>query len=191
MSCFGKTEAPGQSDPQAEAPEETSDLVSALKSKLTSGDGEGLFALVSNIQEKAVGFIKDNPEKAKEYLGTAQQFLKDNAAKIGEIVGAIGNTDVAERAKDLINSLCEQPVDQLLGFVGLVEDSAGEQVEEAKDAVNDKVDEVKDAIDDKVNEVKDAVDGAKNAVDEKVNQVKDVVDKANAVRDAVGTVLGQ
>ena len=186
-SCFGKTATPGQGDPQAEAPNETSGLVEALKAQLTSGNGEGFFALVSNIQEKAVGFIKDNPEKAKEYLGTAQQFLKDNAAKIGELVGTISNSDVAERAKDLIKTVSEQPVDQLLGFVGLVDD----KVEGAKDAVEEQVDVVKGAVEGAVDAANDKVEQAKEVVGKKVDEVKDVIDKANDVKNAVGTVLGK
>ena len=167
-SCFGKTETPGQGDAQAEAPNEVSDIVAALQSQLSAGNGEGLFALVSNIQEKAMSFIKDNPAKAKEYLGTAQKFLKDNAAAIGELVGKIGNSDLASRAQEVIKSVSEQPVDQLLGLVGAV----GGAAEGLQDAATDKVDEVKDAV------------------DEKVNQAKDVVDKAKDVKDAVGGLLG-
>ncbi len=186
-SCFGKTATPGQSDPQAEAPDEASGLIEALKSQLTSGNGEGFFALVSNIQEKAVGFIKDNPEKAKEYLGTAQQFLKDNAAKISELVGSITNSDVAGRAQELIKAVSEQPVDQLLGFVGVVD----EKVEGAKETVGEQVDAVKGAVEGAVDAASDKVQQAKDAVDNKVNEVKDVIDKANEVKDAVGTVLGR
>ncbi len=197
-SCFGKTEAPGQGDAQAEAPSEVSDLGAALQSQLSAGNGEGLFALVSNIQEKAMSFIKDNPAKAKEYLGTAQKFLKDNAAAIGELVGKISNSDMATRAQEVIKSVSEQPVDQLLGLVGAVDgaaeglqDAAADKVDEAKDAIEEKVGEVKDAAADKVNEAKDAMDKVKGAVDEKVNQAKDVVDKANDVKDAVGGLLGR
>jgi len=175
-SCLGKTATPGQSDPQAEAPNETSELNAALEKQLNDGNGEGLFALIGNIQEKAIGFIKDNPEKAKEYLGTAQAFLKDNAAKIGEVLGKITNTDVAERAQELIKSVSEQPVEQLLGLVGVVDNAAG--------AVGEQVEGVTDAISDKVGEVT-------GAVSDKVNEAKDVVDKANDVKEAVGNLIGQ
>jgi len=174
-SCLGKTAAPGQSDPQAEAPNEASALPEALSSSLKSGNGEGFFALVGNIQEKAIGFIKDNPEKAKEYLGTAQKFLKDNASQISEMLGKITNSDIAQRAQDVIKSVSEQPVDQLLGLMGAVDN--------ATDAVGDKVDEVKDAVGDKVEE-------AKEAIGDKVDEMKEVVDKAGDVKDAVGNVLG-
>ena len=197
-SCLGKTETPGTGDPQAEAPAEVKDLPAALGNLLKNGDGEGLFALVGSIQEKALSFIKDNPQKAQEYLQTAQQFLKDNAAKISEVVGKISNSDMAERAQELIKSVSEQPVDQLLGLVGAVDgaaeglqDAAADKVDEAKDAIEEKVGEVKDAAADKVNEAKDAMDKVKGAVDEKVNQAKDVVDKANDVKDAVGGLLGR
>jgi len=186
-SCLGKTAAPGQSDPQAEAPAEASEIPAALESQLKAGNGEGFFALVSNIQEKALGFIKDNPDKAKEYLGTAQKFLKDNAAKISEIVGKITNSDVAGRAQDVIKSVSEQPVDQLLGLIGVANDAqqaVGETVEGVQDAVGDKVNEVQDAVGDKVNEVS-------STVGEKVNEVNDVVNKVNDVKDAVGNVLGK
>ena len=175
-SCLGKTATPGQSDPQAEAPDETSELNAALEKQLNAGNGEGFFALIGNIQEKAIGFIKDNPDKAKEYLGTAQTFLKDNAAKISEVLGKITNSDVAERAQELIKSVSEQPVDQLLGLVGVVDnatEAVGEQVEGVTDAIGDKVDEVKDAV------------------NEKVGEAKDVIDKAGEVKDAVGNLIGQ
>ena len=148
-SCLGKTETPGQGDPQVEAPDEVSELTGALQSQLKSGNGEGFFALVSNIQEKAMSFIKDNPAKAKEYLATAQKFLKDNAAQISQVLGKITNSDIAERAQDFIKSVSEQPVDQLLGLVGVVDgaqEAIGEQVDQVKDAVGDQVDDVKDAV---------------------------------------------
>lgn len=181
-SCLGKTSTPGQGDPQAEAPNEVSELTKALESQLNSGNGEGFFGLVTNIQEKAIGFIKDNPEKAKEYLGTAQKFLKDNSAKIGELLGKISNTEIAERAQDFIKSVSEQPVDQLLGVMGVVggaQEAVGEQIEGVKDAVGDKIDEVNGAVDE-----------VKGAVDQKVNDVKNVIDQAGDVKDAIGNVLG-
>ncbi len=181
-SCLGKTSTPGQGDPQAEAPNEVSELTNALETQLNSGNGEGFFGLVTNIQEKAIGFIKDNPEKAKEYLGTAQKFLKDNSAKIGELLGKISNTEIAERAQDFIKSVSEQPVDQLLGIMGVVggaQEAVGEQIEGVKDAVGDKIDEVNGAVDE-----------VKGAVDQKVNDVKNVIDQAEDVKDAIGNVLG-
>ena len=181
-SCLGKTSTPGQGDPQAEAPNEVSELTKALESQLNSGNGEGFFGLVTNIQEKAIGFVKDNPEKAKEYLGTAQKFLKDNSAKIGELLGKISNTEIAERAQDFIKSVSEQPVDQLLGVMGVV---GG-----AQEAVGEQVDSVKNAVGEKIDEVTGAVDEVKGAVDQKVNDVKNVIDQAGDVKDAIGNVLG-
>lgn len=181
-SCLGKTSTPGQGDPQAEAPNEVSELTNALETQLNSGNGEGFFGLVTNIQEKAIGFIKDNPEKAKEYLGTAQKFLKDNSAKIGELLGKISNTEIAERAQDFIKSVSEQPVDQLLGIMGVV---GG-----AQEAVGEQVDSVKNAVGEKIDEVTGAVDEVKGAVDQKVNDVKNVIDQAGDVKDAIGNVLG-
>lgn len=181
-SCLGKTSTPGQGDPQAEAPNEVSELTNALESQLNSGNGEGFFGLVTNIQEKAIGFIKDNPEKAKEYLGTAQKFLKDNSAKIGELLGKISNTEIAERAQDFIKSVTEQPVDQLLGIMGVV---GG-----AQEAVGEQVDSVKNAVGEKIDEVTGVVDEVKGAVDQKVNDVKNVIDQAEDVKDAIGNVLG-
>ncbi|MBQ3877588.1 MAG: hypothetical protein II792_04845 [Prevotella sp.] len=181
-SCLGKTSTPGQGDPQAEAPNEVSDLTKALESQLNSGNGEGFFGLVTNIQEKAIGFVKDNPEKAKEYLGTAQKFLKDNSAKIGELLGKISNTEIAERAQDFIKSVSEQPVDQLLGVMGVV---GG-----AQEAVGEQVDSVKNAVGEKIDEVTGAVDEVKGAVDQKVNDVKNVINQAEDVKDAIGNVLG-
>lgn len=181
-SCLGKTSTPGQGDPQAEAPNEVSELTKALESQLNSGNGEGFFGLVTNIQEKAIGFVKDNPEKAKEYLGTAQKFLRDNSAKIGELLGKISNTEIAERAQDFIKSVSEQPVDQLLGVMGVV---GG-----AQEAVGEQVDSVKNAVGEKIDEVTGAVDEVKGAVDQKVNDVKNVIDQAGDVKDAIGNVLG-
>jgi hypothetical protein len=181
-SCLGKTSTPGQGDPQAEAPNEVSELTKALESQLNSGNGEGFFGLVTNIQEKAIGFVKDNPEKAKEYLGTAQKFLKDNSAKIGELLGKISNTEIAERAQDFIKSVSEQPVDQLLGVMGVV---GG-----AQEAVGEQVEGVKNAVGEKIGEVTGAVDEVKGAVDQKVNDVKNVIDQAEDVKDAIGNVLG-
>ena len=181
-SCLGKTSTPGQGDPQAEAPNEVSELTKALESQLNSGNGEGFFGLVTNIQEKAIGFVKDNPEKAKEYLGTAQKFLKDNSAKIGELLGKISNTEIAERAQDFIKSVSEQPVDQLLGLMGVV---GG-----AQEAVGEQVDSVKNAVGEKIDEVTGAVDEVKGAVDQKVNDVKNVINQAEDVKDAIGNVLG-
>ena len=181
-SCLGRTVTPGQGDPQVEAPNESSDLKAALESQLKTGNGEGFFALIGSIQEKAIGFIKDNPEKAKEYLGTAQQFLKDNAAQISEVLGKITNTDVAERAQELIKSVSEQPVDQLLGIMGVV----SEQAAEVQDAVGEQVDELKGAVD----AVGEKVDEVKGAVNEKVGEVKNAMDKVDAAKDAIGNIIG-
>lgn len=197
-SCLGKTETPGTGDPQQEAPSDVKDLPTALGNLLKSGDGEGLFALVGNIQEKAISFLKDNPEKAKEYLNTAQQFLKENAAKIGELVGKISNTDMAERAQELIKSVSEQPVDQLLGLVGGlgeqigdVQDAAGDAVEGAKQAVEGAVEGAVDAAGNAVDAAKaavgNAVEGAKDAVTNTVEGAKQAAGNAvEGAKQAVG-----
>ena len=206
-SCLGKTETPGTGDPQAEAPSEVKDLPTALGNLLKNGDGEGLFALVGNIQEKALSFIKDNPQKAQEYLQTAQQFLKDNAAKISEVVGKIANSDMAERAQELIKSVSEQPVDQLLGLVGIAGDqlndaagAANDAVEGAVDAAGNAVDAAKEAVGNAVEGAKDAVgnavEGAKDAAGQAVEGAKkaanDAVDNAaEAAKKAVGGLLGE
>ena len=182
-SCLGKTETPGTGDPQAEAPSEVKDLPTALGNLLKNGDGEGLFALVGNIQEKALSFIKDNPQKAQEYLQTAQQFLKDNAAKISEVVGKIANSDMAERAQELIKSVSEQPVDQLLGLVGI----AGDQLNDAAGAANDAVE---GAVEGAVDAAGNAVDAAKEAVGNAVEGAKDAVGNAvEGAKDAAGQAV--
>lgn len=173
-SCLGKTETPGQGDQQVEAPDEAGDLVAALDGQLKAGNGEGFFALVSNIQEKAMGFLKDNPEKAKEYLGTAQKFLKDNAAAISEMVGKITNSDVASRAQELIKSVSEQPVDKLLGVMGAVD--------QAQSAIGDQIGEVAGTVDGKLNDVNEAVEGVKDAVEGKVEDVRNAA-------EAIGNVI--
>ena len=181
-SCLGKTEAPGTGDPQQEAPADVKDLPTALGNLLKSGDGEGFFALVSSIQEKAVSFLKDNPQKAKEYLNTAQTFLKENAAKISELVGKISNSDMATRAQELIQSVSEQPVDQLLGLVGVAGDAvegakeaAGDAVEGAMDKAADAIEGAKEAASDAVNK---AVEGAQDAVNDAVNKAADAAQGA-------------
>lgn len=146
-SCLGKTEAPGQSDPQVEAPAEANDLSAALEALLKSGNGEGFFALVCNIQEKAISLLKDNPAKAQEYLNTAQQFLKKNAAQISEVLSKISNTDMAERAQEFVKSVSEQPVNQLLGIMGGIDSD----LQGVQDAVNEQLNGVQDAV----NELKD------------------------------------
>jgi uncharacterized protein YjbJ (UPF0337 family) len=191
-SCFGKTATPGQSDPQEEAPNEAGQLNAAMESQLNAGNGEGFFALVSNIQEKALGFIKDNPEKAKEYLGTAQKFLKDNSAKIGEVLGKITNSELAERAQDLIKSVSEQPVDQLLGLVG----AASEQLEGAQEAVEGVAGDVQEAVEGAVEGAKDKVQGAvqgavEGAKDKVQGAVQGASDKVQGTVDAAAGALQQ
>ena len=189
-SCLGKTETPGTGDPQAEAPADVKDLPTALGNLLKNGDGEGLFALIGNIQEKAISFIKEDPIKAKEYLGVAQQFLKDNAAKISELVGKITNSDVAERAQELFKSVSEQPVDQLLGLIGVATDAAGDAVEGAQNAVEGAVEGAKDAVGNVVEGAKDAVEGAVDAAGQAVEGAKNVANQAvdNAVEGAKNAV---
>lgn len=154
-SCLGKTEAPGQSDPQVEAPAEANDLSAALESLLKSGNGEGFFALVCNIQEKAISLLKDNPAKAKEYLNTAQQFLKKNAAQISEVLSQISNTDMAERAQEFIKSMSEQPVNQLLGIMGDVDG----QMKDVQEAIDGQIGDIQDVVNEQLNDVQDAVGG--------------------------------
>ena len=189
-SCLGKTETPGTGDPQAEAPADVKDLPTALGNLLKNGDGEGLFALIGNIQEKAISFIKEDPVKAKEYLGVAQQFLKDNVAKISELVGKITNSDVAERAQELFKSVSEQPVDQLLGLIGVATDAAGDAVEGAQNAVEGAVEGAKDAVGNVVEGAKDAVEGAVDAAGQAVEGAKNVANQAvdNAVEGAKNAV---
>ncbi len=197
-SCLGKTETPGTGDPQAEAPNEAKDLPAAFGELLKSGNAEGLFALVGSVQEKAVSFIKENPAKAKEYLETAQTFLKENAAKISELVGSISDSDMAGRAQELIKSVSEQPVDQLLGLVGIASDQIGEAQDAAADAAEGAKETVEGAVEGAKQAASDAVEGAKQAASDAANNavegakgaVNDAVNKAaDAAQGAVNDLL--
>lgn len=134
-SCGSKSnEQAQQTDVEEVAEVANDDPVANMKAQLESSDANKFQTAIAKLWEKAAQLLKDNPDKAKEILSTAQQFLKDNADKVATLIGD------NEVVKGLVNTLTQTDVEEvangLLQQIGVVQD-AQEKVDEAKEVVDD------------------------------------------------------
>lgn len=167
-SCGNKSNEQAQAVEAEEVVEATADdAVTDLAAQLEAGDANKFQTALTSLYEKAAQLLKENPDKAKEYLTKAQNFLKENAEKVTALVGE------NEAVKSVVNTLVEQNVEEvangLLQQIGVVQD-AQEKVEEAQAAVDDakeKVENVKENVEnvkENVENVKEAAKGVKDAL---------------------------
>jgi len=168
-SCGNKSNEQAQQAEVEEVAEATAEeAVNDMAAQLEAGDANKFQTALTSLYEKAAQLLKENPEKAKEYLGKAQEFLKANAEKVTSLVGD------NEVVKGVVNTLTEQNVEEvangLLQQIGVVQD-AQEKVDEAKEVVEDAQAAVEDAQE-KVENVKENVENVKEA--------------AQGVKDALG-----
>ena len=90
------------------------EMVGQLDENLKAGDGNKFVTMLEGVKSKALGFLKDNPNKAKEYLQAAQKFLADNKDKVAEVIGKISDSGIAQKAQGLISDFAQQDVTKLL-----------------------------------------------------------------------------
>lgn len=185
-SCGNKSAnvAPADQTEEATVTETVADDITAeLAAQLEAGDAGKLKEVLETAKEKAAQLLKENPEQAKEYLSSVQNYLKENAERVKAVVG----DNIA--VQTVVTTLTDTPAETIItglqsqldaaGNVGqeavntaqnAVESAqnAGEQaVETAKQAAQDKVEEAKQKANEKVNQ---AVDDAKQKANEKMNE---------------------
>ena len=90
------------------------EMTSQLDESLKAGDGNKFVNMLGDVKTKALGFLKDNPGKAQEYLQAAQKFLVDNKDKVAEVIGKISDSELAKKAQGLVSDMSSQDVGKLL-----------------------------------------------------------------------------
>ena len=105
VSCSG-----GSSNLSDDPKEMTGQLGETLKSE----DGNKFVTMLGDVKNKAISLVKDNPDKAKEYLQAAQKFLVDNKDKVAEVIGKISDSELAKKAQGLVSEMSAQDVGKLL-----------------------------------------------------------------------------
>jgi len=183
-SCGSKNnnEQVEQAEVEAVAEKTADEAVADMAAQLESGDANMFQTALTSLYEKAAQLLKDNPEKAKEYLNKAQEFLKTNAEKVTALVGE------NEVVKSVVNTLTEQNVEDiangLLQQIGVVQD-AQEKVEEAKEVVESAQNAVEDAKQ-KVENVKEQAESVKEQAENVKEAAENVKEAAKGVKDALG-----
>ena len=142
--------------------------IDALNWQLQSGDVSKFQAALDAVKERIATLIKENPETAKMYIAKVQDFLKENAEKVKEVVG--DNAAVAAA----VSAITEvEPASVISGFLSAVDSTANSAKDAAVDAANQAVDDAKQAVEDKANKVKDAAkQKANDAIDNAAKDVK-------------------
>ena len=188
-SCGDKAKNAVQEEVAADSAalvEEANASYDEMITKLTEGieakDATVLETVIEAVKAKAAEILAVNPEIAKEYLTKVQNFLKENAEKITEVVGS--NAAVSSA----LAAFTEAPVDNVMDGLKSMLDSGKEAVEGAKDAVEGAVDAAKEKAADAVNEVQqkgaDVLDAAQKKTDEAVNKAQEKA--AEKASEAVG-----
>lgn len=139
-ACSSKPESTSTSlgDPQAELPENASDLNSVLDSQLKAGNAEGFTGMLMAIPEKVAEMFKADPKQALGYVEKAQNFINENKAAITGLIGKLGDSDLAKRATELVNTLSSQsPSDYFAGMGFQLPDELKEQADELMDKLPD------------------------------------------------------
>ena len=178
VAAIGFTSCGGNKGPQGDAADSTAvvqtvageaseSTIEQLSALLKDGDATKLQEVLETVKQKAVEFLKENPELAQEYVAKVQSFLKENADKVKAVVGdnaALAATVSAlteTEPSSLVNGLLEQVGNTATEAKDAAVDAAKQKAEEAKDAAKQKAEEAKDAAKQKASE---AVDNAANSV---------------------------
>ena len=153
-ACKNEPAAPAQpEEPQAEEIVEIS--TDSIAKVIEAADSTQLSSLLTTVQEQIESLKNTDPAKAKEYLATIQNFLKENADKIKAFVGTgtvaslvdqvtkFELPDVVDAAKDIAEGAAEGAVD---AAKGAVEDAKNAAADKAADAVDAAADKVKGAL---------------------------------------------
>ncbi len=179
----------------ANVPEDAKALVGELGEKLKSGDANAVAGMIAGAQAKAAEMVKNNPEKAKEYIAKLQEWIKANAESIQNVVAKAGNPTIATALTSAVSTISSANPDALLQKIADGAEAGKEAVGTAKDAAAEKVNDAKQAAEAKVEEkVTEAKDAAKAKVNEATGQAKEKAaqasEKANkAVNDAANKAI--
>ncbi len=167
-SCGNKNAQAPADETETATGLDLSSVTSDLAAQLEAGDVSKFQDALAAAQAKVAELLQNNPEQAKQYLETVQNYLKENAEKITQLVGdnQIVNTT--------ISTLVETPADNILNNLKSVVGNAGDSINAAAnatvDAANAAVDAAKQAVEDKKEEAKQAAADKVNEAAEKVNE---------------------
>lgn len=179
-ACKNEPAAPAQpEEPQAE--EVVLIETDSIAKVIEAADSTQLSSLLTTVQEQIESLKNTDPAKAKEYLATIQNFLKENADKIKAFAG----TGAVASVIDAVNNL---PAIEVPDVAAAAEEAADKAAEGVKDAAE----AVQDAATEKVEDAKAAVNDAANAAVDKANEVKDAAAEkaAGAIDDAANKLKG-
>ena len=183
-ACKNEPAAPAA--PEAPAEEVVLIETDSIAKVVEAADSTQLSSLLTTVQEQIETLKNTDPAKAKEYLVTIQNFLKENADKIKAFVGTgtvaslvdqvtkFELPDVVDAAKDIAEGAAEGAVDAAEGAVDAAKDAAAEVKDAAVDKANEAVDAAKGAVEDAKNA---AADKAAEAVDAAADKVKGALGK--------------
>lgn len=178
-ACDNK--APKTEPVEPEAPEVEVVSPDSIAAVIEAADSTQLSALLTEAQAKIQELANIDPAKAKDYLATIQNLLKENADKIKAFAG----TGAVATVIDAVNNL---PAIEVPDVASAAENAA----QDAAEAVQGAAEDVKDAAAEKVEEAKTAVNDAANAAVDKANEVKDAATEkaAGAIDDAASKLKG-
>ena len=184
-ACKNEPAAPAQPE-EPQAAEVVLIETDSIAKVIEAADSTQLSSLLTTVQEQIESLKNTDPAKAKEYLATIQNFLKENADKIKAFVGTgtvaslvdqvtkFELPDVVDAAKDIAEGAAEGAVDAAEGAVDAAKDAAAEVKDAAVDKANEAVDAAKGAVEDAKNA---AADKAADAVDAAADKVKGALGK--------------
>ncbi len=181
-SCGNKNAQAPAEETEAATSLDLSSVTSDLAAQLEAGDAAKFQEALATVQAKVADLLQNNPEQAKQYLETIQNYLKENTEKITKLVG--DNQIVNTTISTLVETPADNILDNLKSVVGNAGDSvsaaANATVDAAKQAVQDKKEDVEQAIQNKKEEVEQAVENKKEEVKQAAaNKVNEAADKVN------------
>lgn len=185
-SCGSKNaqQAEAASEEAAIESVDQQDATAELAAQLEAGDVNKFQEALATAQAKAAELLQSNPEAAKQYLESVQNYLKENTEKIKEMVG--DNAIVSTAVSTLVETPAENIISNLQSQLGNVEQAASDKKEEITNAAQQKVDDMKQAAANQANAAKEAAEQkaneAKQAAEQKADEAKQAA--ANKVNEA-------
>jgi uncharacterized cupredoxin-like copper-binding protein len=191
-SCGNKTqqaEATDSTEVAINGEEEANAIIDNLKAFVAAGDAEKVSATLEQVKEIVGEFVVNNPDAAKTYVTTVQNYLKENAEEVKAVVEK--NADAAAAVATFIETEPEAIVNNIVQTVSnkaeATKDAAAETAVNAKDAAVDAAVAAKDAA---VDAAKQKVDEANAAAKQKAEETKAAAKKQanDAIDDAAKNV---
>ena len=166
---------------EEETPEVVEITTDSIAKVIEAGDSTQLGNLLTTIQEQIETLKGTDIAKAKTYLETVQNFLKENADKIKAVVG----TGTIASLVDAVNNL---PAIEVPDVAGAAAEAVEGAADAAADAAQGAVDAAQDAAQGAADAVQGAADAAKDAAEGAVDAAKGAA--ADAVDAAADKVKG-